>query len=139
MAQKVRDVMTSPPVTVSADTTLREVAQTMRDTDIGTVVVTRNGDVLGVVTDRDMVVRAFAEDGAAGSQRVEDICSSELVTVTPDTDADDAVQLMRRHAVRRLPVVDGNRPVGVVSIGDLAVDRDRKSALADISAAPPNT
>lgn len=139
MAQKVRDVMTSPPVVVSAEASLREVARAMRDADIGTVVVTRrDGETLGVVTDRDMVVRGFVADDA-GSKPVEGVCSSELVTVTPDTDTDDAVQLMRRHAVRRLPVVEGDRPVGVVSIGDLAVERDPDSALGDISAAPPNT
>lgn len=139
MPQKVRDVMTYPAVTVSADTPLSDVAKTMRDADVGAVIVIRDFDTVGIVSDRDIVVRALAADGSAGFKPVDDVCSSDVVSVEPDTDADDAVDLMRRHAIRRLPVVEDGRPVGVLSIGDMAVERDRDSALGDISAAPPNT
>ncbi|MFJ3309981.1 CBS domain-containing protein [Streptomyces sp. NPDC086549] len=70
---------------------------------------------------------------------VADLCGEELVTITPDEDLDRAVELMREHSVRRLPVVDGDEPVGVISLSDLAIERDRGSALGDISAAGPNT
>lgn len=139
MPQKVRDVMTYPAITVSADTPLSDVAKTMRDAGVGTVIVTRDFDTIGIVSDRDIVVRALAADGSAGFQPADDVCSSDVVSVEPDTDADDAVDLMRRHAIRRLPVIEDGRPVGILSIGDMAVERDRDSALGDISAAPPNT
>lgn len=139
MPQKVREVMTYPPITVAADTPLTEVAKKMRDADVGAVIVTREHDTVGIVSDRDIVVRALAADGSAGFKPVDDVCSSDVVSVEPDTDADDAVDLMRRHAIRRLPVVEGGRPVGILSIGDMAIERDRTSALGEISAAPPNT
>jgi CBS domain-containing protein len=92
-----------------------------------------------VVTDRDLVVRALAEGADISSKSVQEVCSTETVTVSPDDDVDRAIQLMRERAIRRLPVVEEeDRPVGVVSLGDLAVERDPHSALGDISAAHPN-
>lgn len=139
MAQKVREVMTSSPTVLNRDTTLREVAQVMRDQGIGDVLVSHeDGSLCGVATDRDLVVRALAGADDAGAMRLADICSSDVVTVSADDDADAAVQLMRERAVRRIPVLDGDRPVGIVTIGDMAIERDERSALSDISAAPPN-
>ncbi|TDD32088.1 CBS domain-containing protein [Actinomadura sp. KC06] len=138
MAQKVNEVMTPVPVAVSPDTPLAQVGDLMRQHGIGDVLVVHEGRLRGLVTDRDIVVRAVAVQKDM-STAVADICSTNIVTVAPDADADVAVQLMRRHAVRRIPVVDGDRPIGMVSIGDLAVQRDERSALADISAEPPNT
>ncbi|MEU6748086.1 CBS domain-containing protein [Spirillospora sp. NPDC046719] len=139
MAQRVNEVMTPVPVAVSPDTTLVTVGDLMRRHGIGDVLVVHEGRLRGLVTDRDIVVRAVAVQKDVGATTVGDICSTNMITVAPEEDADEAVRLMRRHAVRRLPVVDGDRPIGMVSIGDLAVQRDERSALADISAEPPNT
>lgn len=134
----VREIMTAAPTTVAADTTITGVAERMRDDGIGMAVVTDGDNVLGVVTDRDLVVRALAE-GTDPSTRVGDVLSGVTVSVSPDDDVQTAVSLMRERAVRRLPVVEKGRLLGVVSLGDVAVERDSRSALADISAATPNT
>lgn len=136
--QNIREVMTSNPVCVPGDTTLSDAARQMRDHDIGNVLVVDGDALKGLVTDRDLVVRALA-DGRGPDTPLSDVCSPDLVTLQPSDTAEDAIRLMSEHAVRRLPVVDGGRPVGIVSIGDLAVERDPTSTLADISAAPPNT
>jgi CBS domain-containing protein len=118
---------------------LDDAARRMKDRNIGDVIVLDGAVVCGVVTDRDIVVRAVAEGLDPKSTTLGEICSRELVTVHPDDSVKDAVQLMRAHALRRLPVLDGFNPVGIVSIGDLAIERDAGSALADISSAAPNT
>jgi CBS domain-containing protein len=138
MRQTIRDVMTPDPVTLPATTPLEEAARCMRDREIGDVLVSDDGSLCGVVTDRDIVVRGLA-DGRA-SARLGDICSRDLVSLSPDDGVDEAVRLMRqRRAIRRLPIVENGRAVGLVSIGDLAIERDADSALADISAAAPNS
>jgi CBS domain-containing protein len=137
MAQKIREVMTGPPVTVAPDMDLVGAARKMRDENIGAVLVTENDTLRGVVTDRDLVVRGLAENGDP-SVTVRSVCSGADVTVGPDDDVMAAVKLMREHSVRRVAVVDGGRPVGIVSLGDLAMERDENSALADISAAKPD-
>jgi CBS domain-containing protein len=138
MATVVADVMTSGVQTVEAQAPVEQAAARMRDSDTGAVVVLEGGRVTGILTDRDIAVRVVAE-GKPAQTPVREACSSgELVTVTPETTISDAVSLMSSHAVRRLPVVEGDRPVGVVSLGDLAIERDPASALADISAAPGN-
>ena len=137
-AQLVRDVMTRGVETVSLPTPIRNVAEKMKERDAGAMVVVDDSkNVVGIVTDRDISVRAIAE-GKPLTASVGDIVSRDVTTVSPDDKAIDAVKLMRRHAVRRLPVVENGKPVGIVSIGDLAEERDRSSALAEISAAPPN-
>jgi CBS domain-containing protein len=138
MAQHVRDIMTSRLVTVEPQTPVTAVAQKLRDEDIGIVLVTEGDELRGVVSDRDLVIRALAEGGDPQQRTVASACSEDLFTVTPDEDLDHAVQLMREHSVRRLPVVDHGHPVGILSLGDLAIERDPRSALGDISAAEPN-
>ena len=138
MAQTVRDVMTENLVTLPGSAPLADAARRMREADIGDVIVMADGDMCGVVTDRDIVVRAIAEGKDPQSATLDEICSHDVVTVGPDDSVDQAVQLMRQRAVRRLPVVEGGRPVGIVSIADLAIERDETSALADISAAEGN-
>ncbi len=138
MAERVRELM-AEPVTVPADTTLIEAARLMRDADIGDVLVSDGERLRGVVTDRDLVVRGLAEELTPTGTTVAQLCTRDVVTVHPDDDVQQAVRLMRQAAVRRLPVVDGDRLVGVVSLGDLAIERDERSALADISAADPNS
>ncbi|HEX4790503.1 MAG TPA: CBS domain-containing protein [Actinospica sp.] len=138
MAQQVHEIMTTDPAAVSAQATLSDAARLMRDEHVGDVIITEDGHLRGMVTDRDLAVRGLAED-RSGSAPVGEVCSPDLVFCRPQDEVDRAVALMREHAVRRLPVVDGDRLVGVVSLGDLAVERDPRSALSDISAANPNT
>ncbi|MES4888696.1 CBS domain-containing protein [Streptomyces sp. NPDC096012] len=138
MAQKIREVMTAAPVTVGPQTSVVEVARIMRDQGIGVVLVAENEELRGLVTDRDLVVRVLAEGGNVGDRTVAEACSRELITVSPDDDVNRVVELMRQHAVRRLPVVEEDHPVGIVSLGDLAVERDTDSALSEISASEPN-
>ena len=140
MSEGIRDVMTTNPQTLPEGTTVREAAETMRANDIGDVIVVDdNGTLTGIVTDRDIVVRVVAEGRDPRATRLGDIASRELTALAPDDPVERAVELMRERAIRRLPVVEQGKPVGIVSIGDLALDRDPDSALADISAAPPNT
>jgi CBS domain-containing protein len=138
MAQTVREIMTENPVTLPRSASISEAAKRMRDDDIGDVIVMDDGDMCGLVTDRDIVVRAVAEGADPQFTKVDEICTHELVTVGPDDSLQQAVRLMRERAVRRVPVVDGGRPVGIVSLGDLAIELDERSGLADISAAESN-
>ena len=136
--RQVQEIMTHDPVTVDVAATIVDVARQMREHDIGAVIVTEADKVRGILSDRDIVVRAVADGRDPHQVRVQDVRSADLVTLNPQDTLDSAVEAMRRHDVRRLPVVDGEQPVGILSIGDLAVDRDPESALADISAASPN-
>lgn len=139
MAQSVREVMTKDPVTLMVDTAVVDAARRMKEVDIGDVIVLDESDqICGIVTDRDIVVRAIAEQKDPTTTNIGDICSRDVTTVSPDDSVGNVVRLMREKAIRRVPVVEGGKPVGVVSIGDLAVARDQESALADISAADPN-
>ena len=138
MAGTVAESMTPNPTTIEANRTVRDAAELLASGDVGAVVVVDDGEVVGIVTDRDIVVRIVAT-GRSPEDPVRQACSQDLVTTTPDTDAAEAVRLMRERAVRRIPVLQGGSLVGILSIGDLAIDRDPTSALADISAEEPNT
>ena len=138
MAQLVKDVMTANPVTVTSDASAADAAAQMRDSDTGAILVVDGKELRGIVTDRDIVVRAVAEGRDPSATKVADISSSDVQALEPDQPVTEAIEIMRERAVRRVPVVDGGKPVGIVSIGDLALERDRESALADISAAPAN-
>ncbi|MEE1764507.1 MULTISPECIES: CBS domain-containing protein [unclassified Streptomyces] len=139
MTQHVSELMTSAPVTVEPQTSVATVARMMRDEDIGAVLVTEGERLRGLVSDRDLVVRTVAEGGDPNRTTVADACSDDLVTVGPDDDVSRAVELMREHSVRRMPVVDAEQhAVGIVSLGDLAIERDPESALGDISSTKPN-
>jgi CBS domain-containing protein len=135
---ELREVMTPNPTVCSADTSAAQAAQMMRDQGIGDVLVQHDGS-LGIVTDRDIVTRAVAEGRDPKQVTLGDICTRDVESVSPDTSVDDVIRLMSDKAVRRVPVVEGGKPIGIVALGDLAVDRDRRSLLADISAAPPST
>jgi CBS domain-containing protein len=138
MASKIRDVMTSNPSTCEASDSAEDAAKAMRDGDFGAVIVVDGDEVSGIVTDRDIAVRVVAEGKDPGDTELREVSSGGIETIAPDDSIDDAVQKMRDADIRRLPVVEGQKPVGIVSIGDLAVARDERSALADISAAAPN-
>jgi CBS domain-containing protein len=138
MGQRIGDVMTGQPTTLPEEATVAEAAKRMRDEDIGDVLVVREGKLTAVVTDRDIAVRVVAEERPPAETPLRDIASKELATLSPDDSIPDAVRIMRERAVRRIPVVEDGVPVGIVSIGDLAIERDTDSALADISASEPN-
>jgi CBS domain-containing protein len=133
MADTIHDVMMPNPLTVDRATPILVAAQMMRENDIGDVLVTENGRLEGILTDRDIVVRGVATGRDLSETAAGECCSSDVQTVAPGDSLDSAVDLMRQHAL------DDGRPVGIVSIGDLAYERDPHSALADISAARPNT
>ena len=119
MAQ-IRDIMTSSPTTVETSTTVAEAAKIMASEDVGPLPVVDGGRLVGIVTDRDLVVRVLAEDRDPKSTNVGDVASSELVTVAPDTALDEALRKMASAQVRRLPVVEGGRVVGIVAQADVA-------------------
>ena len=133
---KVRDVMTAEPIVLQQDQSIADAAQAMRDNAVGAILVVDGERLCGLVTDRDIVVRAVAEAAPLDSP-VGRVVSPDLIAVGADDEADDAARVMQANAIRRLPVMDDGRIVGIVSIGDLAVSRGEDSALADISAAEP--
>jgi CBS domain-containing protein len=137
VARTLNDLMTRDPVALPSTATLTEAAKQMADKDIGDVVVLDGDSVCGVVTDRDIVVRALAQGKDPGSCTLADVCSRDLVSLSPGDTAEQAVELMRSHAIRRIPIIENGTPVGIVSIGDLAEQNDPQSVLADISSAPP--
>jgi CBS domain-containing protein len=137
--QLVRDVMTARVVTLPPETTLAEAALTMREQDIGDIVVTAGAGPAGLVTDRDIVVRAVAERRDPASTTIGEILTPNLVTVRPDDTVQSAALLMRDNAVRRVLVCEDDQTlVGIVSIGDLAEEIDPESVLGGISRAEPN-
>ena len=138
MARTVNEVMTVAPTTVQASDPASQAARLMREHDVGAVLVLDEGDLHGIVTDRDIAVRLVAEGRDAESTTVGEIASRDPTAIESDAPVDEAVRLMRERALRRLPVVEQGEPVGILSLGDLAVERDPDSALADVSASDPN-
>jgi CBS domain-containing protein len=137
MADTVRDLLKGDPVTVEASATVQDAAKLMDENDIGNVLVVENNEVQGIVTDRDIVVRVVAK-GEGTDASVREAATTDLETLEPDASIDDAIKKMEQGNVRRLPVVEDGKPVGVISLGDLAQAKDKDSALADISSASPN-
>ena len=136
MAESIETVMTRDPVCRDADASLADAAKAMDERNIGDVLVLEDGSLCGIVTDRDIAIRAVARGADPTTTRLGDICSRDLVTLSTRDAVDDAIARMREHAVRRMPVLDEGRSVGIVSLGDLAEERDRRSVLGEISAAP---
>ena len=136
--QAVRAVMTRDPVCLDAGAPVLEAARKMREEHIGNVVITRDGRAYGILTDRDIVVRCLAEREDTSKCNCGEVCSKDIVAADPSDSVEHAIALMREHAVRRLIVTEDQCPIGIVSIGDLAKEHDRGSALGEISAAPPN-
>ena len=125
MGKSVKEVMTSNPVTVEADASVVEAARVMKKEDTGIVPVTAGGRLVGTITDRDIVVRVLAEEKDPQATTVRDVASTELVTVDPQQELDEALRLMARNQVRRLPVVEGDGwLVGIVSQADVARQAD---------------
>jgi CBS domain-containing protein len=124
----IREVMTPNPQCVAPGDSIQNAARIMRDCDTGAVPVVDNGRPVGIVTDRDIVVRAVA-DGGQLNRPVRDIVSSNIICISPDMSTHQAADLMSEHQIRRLPVVENERLVGIVSLGDLAVKeaKDKRS------------
>ena len=139
MARKMRDIMSAAPVCMAPGESVSAAAKAMKEHGIGTVLVLTEGRLSGLVTDRDITVRVLAENRDPRTTPIGDICSSELVVLGPDDDVEQATRLIRERAVRRIPILADGTPVGVVSIGDLALDKDATSALSGVSSAPPNS
>jgi len=126
----IRDVMTANPRTLSPDDSIQSAARLMRDSDTGVVPVVENGRPIGLITDRDIVVRAIA-DGAQADRPIREIITGEVITASPEMSTREAAELMSEHQVRRLPVVEGELLVGIVSIGDLAVKEGKDGRVGD--------
>lgn len=133
---QLRDVMTRDVVMCPPDATLVDAARRMRDEDVGALPVGENGRLQGMVTDRDIVVRAIAEERSPAETRVADVCSAEVVSCREDDSLEDAADIMAEHQIRRLPIVgDDQQLIGIVALADVAL-RDQEaggSALGDIS------
>ena len=126
----IREVMTPNPRTIAPTDSIQNAARIMRDEDTGVVPVVDNGRPVGLVTDRDIVVRAVAEDGQL-NRPVSDIVTTGVVSASPDMSTREAAELMSEHQIRRLPVVENDRLVGIVSLGDLAVKDARDRLTGD--------
>jgi signal-transduction protein with cAMP-binding, CBS, and nucleotidyltransferase domain len=133
MDARVRDVMTPGPIGVDYYQSIGEAARAMRDWGVGAVLVVRNESLYGLVTDRDLVVRAVAEARGA-DEAVGPLSSANLIGVDADADVREAMRLMRQHAVRRLPVLEDGQVTGIVSLGDLAIQDESALAFAQLSA-----
>jgi CBS domain-containing protein len=126
MGKKIREVMTPAPETIQADRPAAEAARKMKEADAGMIPVMTDGNLLGTVTDRDIVVRVVAEGKDPQTVTVGEIASTDVVTVQPDEDLDDALNKMAKHQVRRLPVVEDGRLVGVLAQADVAREGKEK-------------
>jgi CBS domain-containing protein len=133
---QIKDVMTSNPTTCEPQASVVDAAKVMAQEDVGSIPIVEGDRLAGVVTDRDIVIRVVAEGGDAQSKTIGDIASRDIVTVSPDDDLDRALELMAEKQVRRLPVVDGDKLVGIVAQRDIALqgaDRETGQVVEQIS------
>jgi CBS domain-containing protein len=134
---KVKDIMTKNVSYVNPLTTVTETAQLMQKHNVGSIPVCDQSGVVGIVTDRDIVVRSVAHGTDPHTLTVKDVMTSDVSSVSPDTDVDEITDMMSKHQIRRLPVVENNRIVGMVSLGDMATSMDftmeASDALTEIS------
>lgn len=133
---KIRDIMTTDVETCSLLDNVYEVAVKMKEFDVGAIPIVDGERLVGMITDRDLVIRGVAEKNP-GSSKVEEVMSDHLITITPEATTDEAANIMAEHQIRRLPIVEGDKLVGIVSLGDLAVnpkmDKKAEVALSEIS------
>ncbi|HHT62415.1 MAG TPA: CBS domain-containing protein [Clostridia bacterium] len=134
---KVREIMTEDVKTVTPDTGVENVARLMKENDIGTVLVCEGSKTIGLITDRDIVIRAIAEGKNPSTVKAGEVMSTNLVEVTPDTDVHEAAEMMADYQIKRLPVVENGRLIGIVALGDLAIEEihidEAGNALSGIS------
>ena len=126
MANSVREAMTEDPRSIGKSVSVVEAARLMREQDIGALPITDGGQLIGMITDRDITTRVVAEAADPKITSVEDVYSRDLISVEPDNDLDEALRLMARHQVRRLPVVENGRLVGIVAQADIALRENEK-------------
>jgi CBS domain-containing protein len=126
MGKSVREAMTPGPETIQADQPAAEAAKLMKEADAGMIPVMTDGALVGTVTDRDIAVRVVAEGKDPRSTPVHEIASTDIVTIEPDRDLDEALQLMAKHQVRRLPVVEDGRLIGILAQADVAREGDEE-------------
>ncbi|MCM3768555.1 CBS domain-containing protein [Neobacillus niacini] len=134
--ERIRDIMTNDVECCTLLDNVYEVAVKMKELNVGAIPIVDQDKLVGMITDRDIVIRGVAEKHP-GSTKVEDIMSDKLITVTPEATSRDAAKLMAEHQIRRLPVVENGKLVGIVSLGDFAIreltDDQAKQALTEIS------
>ena len=118
---KIRDIMSRQVASLNTDDSVERAAQLMKDYNVGSIPICTQNSVVGIVTDRDIALRAVAR-GEDGSQQVKDVMTSNPVVGTPDMDVHDAVRIMSENQIRRLPIVENNSLVGMVSLGDISVE-----------------
>ena len=129
MANSVRDAMTADPRSIGKSVSVVEAARLMREQDIGSLPITDDEQLVGMITDRDITMRVVAEAADPNATSVEDVYSRDLISVEPDNDLEEALGLMARHQVRRLPVVEDGRLVGIVAQADIVLEaKDDKRA-----------
>jgi CBS domain-containing protein len=126
MAKSVRDTMTGSPHSIGASASVVEAARLMREKHIGSLPITDDEQLVGMITDRDIATRVVADAADPKTTSVGDVLSRDVISVEPDQDLDEALQLMARHQVRRLPVVENGRLVGVVAQADIALRENEK-------------
>lgn len=134
---KVKDKMTKTVAYVNPDTNMVEVAQLMQKHNVGSIPVYDNGQVVGILTDRDIVVRNVAHGKSPKDTKVQDVMTSQVTTVSPDMEIDEVTRIMAEQQIRRVPVVDNNQIVGMLALGDIAsdfrFDMEASKALSEIS------
>jgi CBS domain-containing protein len=127
MAKSVRDTMTENPRSINASASVVDAARLMREEHLGSLPITDDEQLVGMITDRDITTRVVAEASDPLKTSIEDVYSRDLIAVEPDKDLDEALQLMARHQVRRLPVVENGRLVGIVAQADIALSENEKT------------
>ena len=127
MAKSVRDAMTADPRPIGASASVVEAARLMREQHIGSLPVTEDDRLVGMITDRDITTRVVAESAVPETTSVGDVYSRDLISVEPNSDLDEALRLMARHQVRRLPVVENDRLVGMVAQADIALKESERT------------
>lgn len=134
---KVRDVMTSSVDWVTPDTSVVEVAQLMKKDDVGSIPICKENRLIGIITDRDIVLKVVAAGGNTNNISARDIMSKDIIFVSADQDVHEAANLMSEYQIRRLPVLEKGKLVGILAIGDLAIEKihinEAGDALSDIS------
>ena len=134
MAKSVRDAMTEDPRSIGASASVVEAARLMREQHIGSLPVTEDERLVGMITDRDITTRVVAESAVPETTSVGDVYSRDLISVEPNNDLEEALRLMARHQVRRLPVVENGRLVGIVAQADIALRKDETKTAALVEA-----
>jgi CBS domain-containing protein len=124
MEKSVRDAMSEDPRSIGTSASVVEAARLMREADVGSIPITEGDELVGMITDRDITTRVVADAADLETTSVGDICSRDVTSVEPDRDHEDAVELMARHQVRRLPVVENGRLIGLVAQADIALAGD---------------